>query len=159
MKGIIKLYPTNGKIKVGLRVLYNNNTIKVTDVNELFINKIIPITHVKLLKYYLTNKTNIIGQLAYEDYDKVKENMVITEYTSERILNKMEVGDNVTIHKLTGDLYAAFKKLDGIIVDINGRRAKVAIHGFEKPVELKRHMFMLKKGNFRNIIRLCSKES
>lgn len=157
-KGIVKLYPTMDKSKVGSYVKFGNDITKVVSIDSLFINGDIPINKTRTLKYYVTNNRGIIGELEYADYDKVEIDQEI-EYSSRTILNKMQIGDEITIFKANCQCILALKynlPISGTIVEINGRYATVDIHGTDDQILCKRHFFKLDKGNIKTI---CKYES
>lgn len=150
MKGTIKLYPSVGKLKVGLLCKYGSMVQTIKTIDELYINGNIPTSKVTLMKYSVINNKGIIGQLAYDDYTKVNEGDKVTINTT-TILNKMEVGDEVTITKITSEYSHIIVPIDGIITHINGRKATVSIPRLNEEVIVKRHMILLKGKNFRRI--------
>lgn len=155
MKGTIKLYPAQGKLKVGLLCKYGSMVQTIKSVDELYINGNIPTSKVTLMKYFVTNNKGVIGQLAYDDYIKVNEGNKVS-VTTETILNKMEIGDNVTVTKVTVEYSHIIVPIDGIITHINGRKATVSIPRLNEEIIVKRHMLLLKGKNFRRICHVQS---
>ncbi len=157
-RGVIELYPTTGKVKVGLFIKYGNDTIKVHTIDRYNVNNVIPINEVKLLKYHVSNQLGIIGQLDYSDCKTVKEGDCV-KVSTRSIFNKMEIGDEVKVYKVYTKDYFDFEgikptKLTGTIVSVNGRKCVVNLHGRHKELTLKRNMISLKKGNLKTICKI-----
>ena len=158
IKGLIKLYASTSKIKLGSIVNYNNSNLTVTSIDDCYINDDIPIHKVQLLKYCVSNVKGIIGELDYQDYNKIQYGIKV-KVTTKEVLNKMEIGDEVRIFKPMIKLFLLFSKsnsntITGTIVKINGRTATIDIHGADEQVKLKRHMFSLANNNIRIICKL-----
>ena len=122
MKGIIKLYPAKGKIRENCKIRYGKFQHTVDFIEDGMINGIIPVEKSKLLKYFITNKKGIVGELDYIDYDKVEVNQCV-QYKTRQVLERMDIGDDVVLDQVNLSTYcelckSTVNKIHGTIIDI-----------------------------------------
>ena len=154
MKNIIDLLPANGKIKLGSFISFRGHNHVVSKLENDIINDDIPLSKVKLLKYFVTNSKGVVGELDYVCYNMIRKGDVVNP-TNRVILNKMEIGDEVIIHKLDTKLCELdLDELKGKIIAINGRTATISIYGCNESIDIKRHRFKLIGKNYRTICKI-----
>jgi hypothetical protein len=157
--GIIRLYPTTGKIVpncfvdhsgqlLNVDIVYPNDTLLLS--NGLLIGKY----NCRLLKYYVVCK-HLHAELHYEDYNKVKVNDKILADINP-IDSPAIIGDTVQVNKFK--LLECFynNPISGVIMRSDNRVFTVELND-GKLVELKRHMFNLtNRSNTKYIARLIA---
>jgi hypothetical protein len=153
MNGIIRLYPTHGKIVEGSYVKHNNTIYHVKERlpedKILLSGDVIVDEHsAKLLKLYVVNKTHKT-ELHYNDYVKVNVNQEV-EYDKIECFSTAAPGDSVVItHVYPSDVQLIQRvglPTNGTILKIESRIFTIEI--FDGTIlKLKRNMFKLKEKN------------
>ena len=148
----VKLYPSNDRIVEGSIVRHNdtfskvlsvsNNIVCFTEDNRTYYTSI---SFVKLFKYYVICKNNIIGELNFNDYDSVENEQIVNNVRIIEQYVKPEVGDSVELCKPL--LHNCNKRMNvkarqGIIVELHNRKATIDIHS-EILTDVRRHRYKL----------------
>lgn len=160
MKGIIKLLSGTGRITVNSKIQYLKMRLTVKTIENNKINGYIPLSSVKLLKYFIIKKDNIIGEVELCNCANIKEGDTVT-YECRNTLKKMKIGDEVTITSLNAKLFkqlsnSASDKISGTIVDIKGRNATIKVNGYDELIIVKRHCININSGNERVICKIIN---
>ncbi len=131
MKGIVKLFPVHEKhIVTGCIVKFNTNLYTVKEVlNEnLRLNNddIVSKKQCQLMKYYITTKRNIIGEVNFIQYPYINDGEEY-EFSTRSINTRMNVGNLVVLYKPLLHNLGKYdcKSVKGVITEINNRTATI----------------------------------
>jgi len=162
-KCIVRLFPDPGRIVPGCFVFVNewmvvaeevtNNSVTIIHGNE-YIEY--PKVACKLAKYFGFAKTgkNMIGEIAYRDYNKVSDNDIIIGELFQK-LSPVEIGDKVRIDKPTLHDYDKCEKdgFEGSIIKCTSRIFDIALANCIIKDIARNQFKTISKPNFRNIIK------
>lgn len=147
--GTIELYPVQyGKLTKGCIVRTPKGYETVLSINgKIYTNKSVyslDDKRIRLHKYYVVCGNNIIGELHFSNYSKVKENDVV-EFNTTTIPNRAEVGDEVEVFKFHLDdvMDGCKTRKRGKIVNIINRKHIIKLYGIEKEITCNRHYFKI----------------